>query len=62
MEVADKTWYKDLEDPDMFYTNVTDLEILDHLTKFCSGLHAVDAVDIPQLVNMLFTDTNLQNG
>ena len=58
MEVVDKTWYKDLEDPDTFYTNGTALKILDHLTEFFSGLHTVDAVDIPQLMKTLFTDAN----
>ena len=54
MEVIDETWYKDLEDPDNFYTNVMALKLLDHLTKFCSGLHTVDAVDIPQVMKTLF--------
>ena len=35
MEVVDETWYKYLKDPDTFYTNVTALKLLDHLTKFC---------------------------
>ena len=56
MEVVDETWYKDLEDPDTFYTNVTALKHLDHLTEFCSVLHAVNAVDIPQVMNTLFSD------
>ena len=56
MEVVDKTWYKELEDPDTFYTNVTALKLLEHLTEFCSGLHTVDAVDIPQVMKTLFSD------
>ena len=58
MEVVDKTWYKELEDPDRFYKNVTNLKLPDHLNKFCSGLHTVDAVDIPQLTKTLFTDAD----
>ena len=58
MEVVNETWYKELEDPDTLYTNVTALKLLYHLTKFCSGLHAVDAVDIPQLMKTLFTDAD----
>ena len=54
MEVVDETWYKELEDLDTFYTNVTALKILDHLTKFCLGLHTINAVDIPQVKNTLF--------
>ena len=56
MEVVDATWYKELEDPDMFYTNATALKLLEHLTKFCSGLHTVDVVDIPQVMKTLFSD------
>ena len=56
MEVVDKTWYKELEDPDTFYTNVTTLKLLEHLTEFCSGLHTVDAVDIPQEMKTFFSD------
>ena len=56
MEVVNKNWYKELEDPDMFYTYVTALKILDHITKFCSGLHTVNAIDIPQLMKTIFTN------
>ena len=56
MDVVDGTWYKEPEDPDTFYTNVTALKLLDHLTEFCSVLHTVDAVDIPQSTKTLFSD------
>ena len=58
-EVADETWYKELKDPDTYYTNVIALKFLDHLTKFCSGLHTVDVVDIPQLMNTLFINADV---
>ena len=32
------------------------LKLLDHLTKFFSGLHTVDAVYIPQVTKTLFSD------
>ena len=53
MEFIDETWYKELKDPDTFYTNLTALKLLNHLTEFCSGLHTVDAVDIPQVMKTL---------
>ena len=56
MEVVDETWYKELKDPDTFYTNVMALKLLDHLTKFCSGIYTVDAVDISQVMKTLFSD------
>ena len=54
MAVVDKTWYKELKDPDTFYTKITALKLLDHLTEFCTGLHTVDAVDIPQIIKSLY--------
>ena len=43
-------------DPDTFYTEVTAINILENLTEFCAGLHTVNTVDIPQLVNELYKD------
>ena len=54
MVMVDETWYKELEDPDTFYTTVTALKLLDHLTEICAGLHTVDAVDIPQLMKKIY--------
>ena len=54
MEVVDETRYKELKEPDTFYTNVTALKLLNHLTEFCSRLHNVDAVDIPKSNENLF--------
>ena len=56
MTVVDKTWYKELKDPDTFYTKFIALKLLDHLTEFCSGIHTVDAVYITQLVKKLYKD------
>ena len=57
MAVVDETWYKELEDPDTFYMKVTALKLLNHLTEFCTGLHTVDAVDIPQIMKSLYKDS-----
>ena len=54
MAVVDETCYKELEDPDTFYTKVAALKLLNHLTEFCVGLHTVDAVDIPQIMKSLY--------
>ena len=42
MEVVNKTWYKELEDPDTFYTYAMALKLLNRLTESCSVLHTVD--------------------
>ena len=46
MSVVNETWYKELEDADTFYTNVTVQQLLKHLKDHCTGLHAVDSVNI----------------
>ena len=58
MTVVDETWYKELEDPNTFYTKVTAIKILEHLTEFCTGLHTVNAVNIPQLMKELYKDSD----
>ena len=57
MAVVDKTWYKELEDPEKLYKKFTALKLLDHLPEFCAVLHMVDAVDIPQLMKSLYKDS-----
>ena len=54
MAVVDNTWYKQLKDPENFYTKVTALKLLNHLTEFCAGLHTVDVVDITQIMKSLY--------
>ena len=39
--------------------NITVLKLLNHLTKFCSGIHAVVAVNIPKLVKTLYADADV---
>ena len=56
MEVVNETCYKELEDPDTFYTYAMALKLLNRLTESCSGLHTVDVVDIPQVMKTLFRD------
>ena len=58
MEVVDNTWFKEIKNPDMFYTNVTTFKLLDHLTDCCLGIHAVDAADISQLMKTLYGDAD----
>ena len=58
MTVVDETGYKELKDPDTFYTKVTAIKLLEHLTEFFAGLQTVDAVDIPQLMKELYKDSD----
>ena len=58
MEVVNETCYKELEDPDTFYTNVTALKLLDHIKYFCLGIYTVDGMEIPQLTKTLFNDAD----
>ena len=58
MTVVDETWCKKLEYPDTFYTKVTEIKLLEHLTEFCAGLHTVNAVDITQLMKEIYKDSD----
>ena len=56
--MVNKTWYEELDDPEKLYTNVTSLQLLDHIIEFYLGLHTVNAMDIPQLITTIFTDVD----
>ena len=56
MSVIDETWYKELEDADKFYTNMTAQQLLEHLEDHCTGLHSIDAVDIRFFMQTFWTD------
>ena len=58
MAVVDETWYMELEDPDTFYTKVTAIKLVEHLTEFCAGLHTVDEVEIPHLMKELYKESD----
>ena len=44
--VVEDTWIHDLHNPEMFYSNVTALPLLDHLRTHSGGLYAVDMVPL----------------
>ena len=46
---------KEFEGRDVFIKLIRVLNLLDHLTKFCSRLHTVDAVDIPKVTKTIFS-------
>ena len=55
ISVVDETWYKELEDAYMLYKNVTAQQLLEHLEDQCTGLHAIDAVYIPFVMQTFWT-------
>ncbi len=44
--VVNNMWIRDLCNPETFYSNVTALNIFNHLCKCSSGLHALDMVSL----------------
>ena len=58
MAVVNETWYNELDDPDTFYKKVRSLKLLTYLPEFCAEIHSVDAVDITQLMKMLYKDSD----
>ena len=58
MANVDETWYQELEDPDTYYTEVTALQLMDHLRLRSGGRHAIDAVDIIAEMGTLFAEAH----
>ena len=56
MSVVEETWFKELEDPDTFYTKAMNRKLLDHITEHCSGLHEIYAVDIPHIMRSFYKE------
>jgi hypothetical protein len=44
--VVDEIWYNDLEDANLFYTNVTAIDIMALLDANSGGLHAIDMITL----------------
>ena len=44
-----------MEDAETFYMNVTTQQLLKHLKYHCTGLHAIDAVGIPSVMQTFWT-------
>jgi hypothetical protein len=54
--VVDETWYKDLRDPDEFYTNVTAMDLLGHFESHSTELTETEAVKIPMQMMALYKE------
>ena len=50
LAVVDPVWYEELSHPTTLYTNVLPATLLDHLEDCCTGLHAINAVDLPLII------------
>ena len=57
ISVVDETWYKEVEDADTFYTNVTAQQLLKHLEDHCTGLHEIDSTGIPSVMQTFWTES-----
>jgi hypothetical protein len=44
---VDEIWYKDLKNPQTFYTSVTAMELFMHLDDNCGGLHPSELISLP---------------
>ena len=55
--VIDETWFKDLQDPDDFYTKVAAMDFLDHFEKNSTELAETEAVKIPLQMMQLYNES-----
>ena len=42
--IVNKTWYKELQDVDLYYTNITAAQLINHLRNKSGGLHVIDTI------------------
>jgi len=57
-DVVDEVWYNDLKDAEMFYTQVTALEIVTFLDLNSGGLHAVDMLLLHTNMHQYYTQAD----
>ena len=50
LAVVDPVWYQELSHPTTFYTAVLPATLLDHIEDRCTGLHSIDTVDLPLII------------
>ena len=54
--VVDETWYRDLQDPDDFYTKVTAMDFLEFFETNSTELAETEAVKIPLQMMQLYQE------
>ena len=55
--VVKDTWIHNLRDPETFYSNVTALELLNHICHRLGGLHALDMVSLTIQMSQYYEGT-----
>ena len=55
-EAIDEVYYRDLRHVRSFYTSVTCLQLMDHLTANCGGLHPSELVNLPTEMMKYYND------
>ena len=58
LSVVDKVFYKELKDSITFYTDILPSTLLNHLELNCLGLHAIDAVDLPIVIQGYYAEAS----
>ena len=56
--VVDPVWYQDLRHPTTFYTAVLPATLFDRLKDRCTGLHAIDAINLPFIIQGYYADAS----
>ena len=58
LTVVDPFWYQELNHPTTFYTAILPTTLLNHLEDRCTGLNAIDASDLPMIIQGYYTDAS----
>ena len=52
-------WVCELRNPTKFYTNVLPSALLEHLEERCTGLHAINAIEILLIIQGYYSDASI---
>ena len=55
LAVVNNVWVYDLHNPTTFYTDVLPSALLEHLKERCTGLHTINTVNLPLIIQGYYT-------
>ena len=58
LAAANNMWFRELRDPTTFYTDILPSALLAHIEENGTGLHVIDAVDLPLIIQGYYADAS----
>jgi hypothetical protein len=57
-DAVDEIWYRDLRHARSFYTNITAMQLMEHLDANCGGLHPAELINLPTEMLSYYTQAD----